>query len=71
MTLGVCELLWPEKQMKKLGLKGKIPFTLYCDNKAAISIANNQIQQDQRKYIEIDMHFINEKLSWDKHVFHL
>ena len=37
--------------------------TLYCDNKAAISIAHNPIQHDRTKHIEIDRHFIKEKLN--------
>jgi hypothetical protein len=36
---------------------------LYCDNKAAINIANNPIQHDQTKHVEIDHHFIKEKLD--------
>jgi hypothetical protein len=35
---------------------------LYCDNKCAINIAHNPIQYDQIKHVEIDLHFINEKL---------
>ena len=39
------------------------PLRLYCDNKAAISIAHNPIQYDRTKYVEIDGHFIKEKLK--------
>jgi len=35
---------------------------LYCDNKAAIKIAHNPVQHDQTKHLEIDRHFIKEKL---------
>jgi ATP sulfurylase len=35
---------------------------LYCDNKAAISIAHNLVQHDRTKHVEIDRHFIKEKL---------
>jgi hypothetical protein len=35
---------------------------LYCDNKAAISIAHNIVQHDRTKHVEIDRHFIKEKL---------
>ena len=36
---------------------------LYCDKKATINISNNPIQHDRIKHIEIDRHFIKEKLE--------
>ena len=36
---------------------------LYCDNKSGINIAHNPIQHDMTKYIEVDRHFIKEKLE--------
>ena len=36
---------------------------LYCDNKIAINIAHNTIQHDKIKHIEIDRHFMKEKLE--------
>ena len=36
---------------------------LYCDNKSAISIAYNLVQHDRTKHIEVDRHFIKEKLD--------
>jgi hypothetical protein len=37
--------------------------SLYCTNKAAINITHNSIQHNQTKHIEIDRHFIKEKLQ--------
>ena len=37
--------------------------SLYCDNKSAISIAHNPMQHDRMKHIEIDRHFIKDKLD--------
>ena len=36
---------------------------MFNDNKAAISISGNPVQHDQTKYVEIDRHFIKEKLE--------
>ena len=42
-----------------------LPMKIYCDNKAAISIAYNLILHDWTKHIEVDKHFIKEKFeSW-------
>ena len=36
---------------------------LYCDNKSTICIAHNPVQHDRTKHIEIDRHFIKEKVD--------
>ena len=35
----------------------------YCDNKSAINTVHNLMQHDRKKHIEVDMHFIKEKLD--------
>ncbi|CAL5390796.1 unnamed protein product [Camellia sinensis] len=63
MAHGTCELMWLQSLLSDIGLDWSGPMTLYCDNKAAISIAHNPIQHDRTKHIEIDRHFIKEKLN--------
>ncbi|RVW17552.1 Retrovirus-related Pol polyprotein from transposon RE2 [Vitis vinifera] len=41
----------------------KHPMVLYCDNQAAISIAKNPVHHDRTKHVEIDRHFIKEKIE--------
>ncbi|RVW37306.1 Retrovirus-related Pol polyprotein from transposon RE2 [Vitis vinifera] len=41
----------------------KHPMVLYCDNQAAISIAKNPVHHDLTKHVEIDRHFIKEKIE--------
>ncbi|GAV62543.1 hypothetical protein CFOL_v3_06066, partial [Cephalotus follicularis] len=63
MTQGVCELLWIKLLLKDLVVIHERSMRLYCDNKTAINIAHNPIQHDRTKHIEIDWHFIKEKLD--------
>ncbi|KAJ7954402.1 Retrovirus-related Pol polyprotein from transposon TNT 1-94 [Quillaja saponaria] len=63
MAHGTCELLWLKKLMEELRLSWEKPLLLYCDNTAAINIAHNPVQHDRTKHIEIDRHFIKEKLD--------
>ncbi|WJZ80505.1 hypothetical protein VitviT2T_000420 [Vitis vinifera] len=60
---GLCELLWLKIILDDLRNKWDGPMKLYCDNKSAINIAHNPIQHDRTKHIEIDRHFIKEKLE--------
>ena len=60
---GLCELLWLKIILDDLRVKWEYPMKLYSDNKSAINIAHNPIQHDRTKHIEIDRHFIKEKLE--------
>lgn len=62
MAQGVCEILWLKILLTELGFDSKDSMRLYCDNKAAISIAHNPVQHDRTKHVDIDRHFIKEKL---------
>ena len=63
MSNGVCEILWLHRILEELKKPVESPMKLYCDNKAAISIAHNPVQHDRTKHVEIDRHFIKEKLE--------
>ncbi|RVW52853.1 Ubiquitin-conjugating enzyme E2 5 [Vitis vinifera] len=63
MAQGVCELLWLKITLEDLKIKWDGPMRLYYDNKPAISIAHDPVQHDRTKHIEIDKHFIKEKLD--------
>ena len=63
MAAGVCELLWVKIILEDLKVQWSKPMKLYCDNKSAINIAHNPVQHDRKKHIEIDLHFIKEKLD--------
>ncbi|CAN6725236.1 unnamed protein product [Malus baccata var. baccata] len=63
MAHGVCEVLWLRKLLWGLGFKPKKAIKSYCDNKSAREIAENLVQHDRTKLVEVDRHFIKEKLK--------
>ena len=42
---------------------------LHCDNKAAIAIANNPVQHDRTKHVEVDRHFIKDHMNQGTIIF--
>ena len=63
MAQGVCELLWLRSLLKSLGFKQEWSMSLHCDNTTAVEIAHNLVQHDRTKHVEIERHFIKEKLD--------
>lgn len=62
MALTTCEVLWVTQLLKELGLKHLPPTVLKCDNNVALSIAANPVLHERTKHIEVDCHFIREKI---------
>eukprot|EP00253_Pinus_taeda_P034143 PITA_34143 len=63
MAKAICELLWIRNLLQDLHMKQISAMKLYCDDKAACDIAHNPVQHDQTKHVEVDRHFIKEKLE--------
>ena len=63
MALSLCEMLWLNGLLKELRLLRTETMMLHYDNIAAINIANNPVQFDRIKHVEIDRFFIKEKLD--------
>jgi len=59
----ICEMIWLQRVLEELGIVVNLPIKLYCNNKATISIAQNPVLHDRTKHMEIDRHFINEKID--------
>jgi hypothetical protein len=66
-AMSVCfsELLWLKDLLLELKLLRRGPLNLWCDNKSTINIANNLVQHDRIKHVEIDRSFIKERLNED------
>ena len=60
---GITEILWFKKLLCELNFLPTEARKLFCDNKVAIDISENPVQHDRTKHVEIDRHFIKEKLE--------
>ncbi|XP_015170070.1 uncharacterized protein [Solanum tuberosum] len=63
MATTVAELVWLQGLLQELGAQVELPMELHCDNKAAIQIASNPMYHERTKHIEIDCHFIRERMQ--------
>lgn len=63
MAVTVAELTWICGLLEELNCLVPIHVALYFDNQAAIRIASNPIFHERTKYIEIDCHFVREKIK--------
>ena len=57
------EIVWLIALLKTFGYTHKHPVSLYCDSKATLYIAANPVFHERTKHIEIDCHFIREKIE--------
>ncbi|KAL5840582.1 hypothetical protein ACOSQ4_013190 [Xanthoceras sorbifolium] len=63
MATGICEGIWLKRVMAELGMDDQGSVKIMCDNQAAISMAKDPVFHDKTKHVEIDRHFIKEKLE--------
>jgi len=58
-----AELTWISFVFRDIGCALPFPTHLFCDNKSAIALTANPILHARTKHIEIDFHFVREKVS--------
>ena len=56
------ELSWLRMILKDLGIFLSLPPMLWCDNVSALALASNPIFHARTKHIEVDYHYIREKV---------
>ncbi|XP_075521117.1 secreted RxLR effector protein 161-like [Primulina tabacum] len=60
---GICEGMWLRRLLIELKMEENHPVEMLCDNQAAISISKNPVHHDRTKHVEVDHHFISEKIE--------
>lgn len=58
-----AELAWLTRVLSELNVPNITPVPVKCDNQAAIHIAKNPVFHERTKHIELDCHFVREKLQ--------
>ena len=59
------ELLWLQSLLDELKIKYLSP-TLLCDNLSAVLLSHNPILHARTKHIELDIHFVRERVMANK-----
>ena len=57
MAISLSEMIWMKNLLGELKLLRNNTMVLSCDNISAMNIANNPVQHDRTKHIEIDRFF--------------
>lgn len=57
-----AEITWIQSLFKELHIECTSLLTIWCDNVSAIELAKNLVYHSRTKYIELDIHFIKDKV---------
>ena len=63
MAIVTSETVWLIALLNTFGYTHKHPVSLYDDSKASLYIAANPVFHERTKHIEIECHFIREKIK--------
>jgi hypothetical protein len=72
LSLATAEVFWLRMLLKEHHIRLPSPPTIWCDNLEALALASNPVFHAHTKHIEIDVHFVREKvLNRDIQIHHL
>ena len=58
-----CEITWLQGLLKEFSIPIVKPISIMCDNQSTIALASNPVQHARTKHIEIDCHFVRDKIK--------
>lgn len=68
----VAETCYIRNLLLELGLTITSATLVYCDNISSVYLANNPVKHQRTKHIELDIHFVREKVAMGQvKVFHI
>ena len=59
----VAECCWVRQLLQELHISVPLATVVYCDNVSAIYMTANPVHHHRTKHIEIDIHFVREKVA--------
>uniref|UniRef100_A0A803R1P3 Reverse transcriptase Ty1/copia-type domain-containing protein n=1 Tax=Cannabis sativa TaxID=3483 RepID=A0A803R1P3_CANSA len=62
LALATTELVWIQSVLKEVGIPFQHCPILWCDNLGAGSLASNPVFHARTKHIEVDLHFVRDKV---------
>ena len=65
MTQFVCEIMWLHQLLMEVNIETPVSIKLWCDNQVALYIVSNPVFHERIKHIEIDCHFVREKIQFN------
>ena len=63
MANATAEIIWVESLLTELGIQQDESPVLWCDNLGATYLSANPIFHERAKHIEIDFHFVRERVA--------
>lgn len=60
---GVAEACWLQQLLRELQEPLRHATVVYCDNISAVYLSTNPVQHQRTKHIEIDLHFVRERVA--------
>ena len=63
MAQSTCAIMWLHQLLAKVDINTSVLAKLWCDNQVALHVASNPVFHERTKHIEIDCHFVREKIQ--------
>ena len=61
-AIATTEIIWLHHLLSNFGIHQNEPTLLFCDNESAVKLAYNHTFHERTKHIEIDCHFVRDRI---------